>query len=492
MCGYLMKFEEIVGKWEHKVTGSLLNFYIDEQTGSPMLARYQFTPISLLAEQAPFVVTQETLDSFSLQDGCLMLDTQVLSKSSRALDISPEGNSALETFNTLVELFNQHYAFFELRNVNWPQLVEKYRPEIEKQDNDLFDTLSAMLAEIGDNHVMLAQSLNGEGKEYFGFKLNEVFQQKIEKAQALVELHAEEKSAISDYIDSLSKNAITQIKNNLLHSVEEAVEGKLIWGLLKDKPQTGYLNLASSDDIDIDELNLALDKAIALFNEQKITSMVIDARFNQGGDDDISLAVANRFSHEAKLISSVQTYYESGFLTPKQSVYFDIESSGEKIWNQNISVTLLTSPVTASAGEQFALAISALPQVKIIGEATMGILSDQFARKLPNGWWVTLSNELRFDHHDKLIEKVGVQPDIKADFPIAGSSEYIDPGISAALQDNSCMLLLEDVFKDHIKPLLFDAKITEPVASLKEAYCSVRQSSFDHTEDLQAVHPYFG
>ena len=73
--------------------------------------------------------------------------------------------------------------------------------------------------------------------------------------------------------------------------------------------------------------------------------------------------------------------------------------------NENAHIDLLTSSITASAAESFVLALSSLPNIIRIGQPTMGILSDQFARKLPNGWWVMLSNELRLSSEGKSYEK---------------------------------------------------------------------------------------
>ncbi|MFI4937223.1 MAG: S41 family peptidase [Candidatus Berkiellales bacterium] len=446
-----MDRNHILGKWEDKITGTVLNFYIEPNANTLMLARYQFTPVSFLEEQAPFKITQDTLDSFALRDENLIIDDQHFTQSDRSLEISPQSHSSIDTFNTLVALFNQHYAFFKLRGVNWDAVVQKYQTQIEKINHDdaLFDALSNMLAEIGDNHVMLAQSLQGEGKQYTGFKLPESFTKEITQSTS------DKNVNLSEVVDSFSQQAIAQIKSHMLDSLVTEVDGKLIWGNLKENPKIGYLNLVSSENIDVDELNASLDKALAFFNQQQINGIVIDARFNQGGEDTIGLAVANRFSHEAKLISSVQTYYDGGKLTPVTEMHFNPDLPGEKIWDQHIPVALLISPITASDGEQFALAISALPQVTVIGEATMGILSNQFARKLPNDWWVTLSNELRYDAHGNLVEKHGLQPDIKAKFPL-GEFGSADPGISAALDHLITSHALSDITSEQDEILLFE------------------------------------
>jgi C-terminal processing protease CtpA/Prc len=73
-------------------------------------------------------------------------------------------------------------------------------------------------------------------------------------------------------------------------------------------------------------------------------------------------------------------------------------------------VYLLTSSLTVSAGEVFALAMSALPTVTVLGEPTQGILSDNLFHRLPSGWEVSLSNEVYETLDGRCFEGVGVPP----------------------------------------------------------------------------------
>lgn len=72
---------------------------------------------------------------------------------------------------------------------------------------------------------------------------------------------------------------------------------------------------------------------------------------------------------------------------------------------------VLTSDVTASAAESLTLAFRALPTVTHVGARTRGALSDAFEKKLPNGWIVTLSNEVYLDHKGNSWEGTGIPPD---------------------------------------------------------------------------------
>jgi carboxyl-terminal processing protease len=72
----------------------------------------------------------------------------------------------------------------------------------------------------------------------------------------------------------------------------------------------------------------------------------------------------------------------------------------------------MTSNVTVSAAEILTLAMRALPNVTHVGETTRGSLSDMLAKRLPNGWSVTLSNEVYLDAHGKGWEGAGIAPSL--------------------------------------------------------------------------------
>ena len=77
---------------------------------------------------------------------------------------------------------------------------------------------------------------------------------------------------------------------------------------------------------------------------------------------------------------------------------------------------LLTSGLTASAAEIFVLSLMNHPRVTRVGEPTSGILSDVMERHLPNGWMVTLSNELYRAVDGELYEDRGIPPHVDIRF----------------------------------------------------------------------------
>ena len=92
------------------------------------------------------------------------------------------------------------------------------------------------------------------------------------------------------------------------------------------------------------------------------------------------------------------------------------------------------SSETASAAEVFALAMRSLPQVTLVGQATMGIFSDALYRTLPNRWNFSLSNEVYLTPSGESFEGTGVPPNVVAPFLSADDDEDgVDSIIDAAV-----------------------------------------------------------
>jgi C-terminal processing protease CtpA/Prc len=52
-------------------------------------------------------------------------------------------------------------------------------------------------------------------------------------------------------------------------------------------------------------------------------------------------------------------------------------------------------------------------------------------RKLPNGWYATLSNEVYFDANGNKLETAGIKPDIEVPMDLAAARQGRDPALEA-------------------------------------------------------------
>ena len=181
------------------------------------------------------------------------------------------------------------------------------------------------------------------------------------------------------------------------------------------------------------ELNKVISRFRDCFTANPVDSIVVDVRFNSGGSDAVADDFASCFVNKETLGGSIQIYNSTGHSDLEPLHFGEVGGAIETL--ADVPVVVLTIPMTASAGETFVLFMRALDNVSVVGSNTMGILSDQSPRILPNGWCVTLSNEARFSHDGNVFESRGVPVDEEVGFPFA---EYLlegkDPGIDKALE----------------------------------------------------------
>ena len=76
-------------------------------------------------------------------------------------------------------------------------------------------------------------------------------------------------------------------------------------------------------------------------------------------------------------------------------------------------ICLLTHGASYSAADAFAMVMTELPHVTIIGEPTNGIFSNMLEKKLPNGWKYTLSFQVYYAADEKCYEGKGIPVDIE-------------------------------------------------------------------------------
>ena len=184
--------------------------------------------------------------------------------------------------------------------------------------------------------------------------------------------------------------------------------GNIKYGLIDG--HVGYLSLLSmedfapGDDDDAAALEQALDQAMALFEGAK--AVIVDVSTNDGGEDVLARAIAARFAAERTLVYSKSAGDAPG--AHPQPIF--LEPSPRPRYTG--PVYLLTSNVTVSAAEIFSMAMRALPNVTHVGQRTRGSLSDVLTKRLPNGWFVTLSNEVYLDGAGKGWEGLGIPPTV--------------------------------------------------------------------------------
>lgn len=319
---------------------------------------------------------------------------------------SPIKDSSLsmpeKAFEVFWQTFEDNYAFFKLRNINWKSTYKSYRHKVNSTttDDSLFSILSQMVAPFHDDHINIIIP----GTKQFT----------SEKPSPFLKNFPEESSR-----DSLWEAVNTTLYKNgfdSLKSIGPEYRGKKLFYYTQSDTY-GYIRIqrcfvsdAISDDVKVDS-SLAgkiFDSVLQQMNNSK--AIILDIRTNIGGNDEFAYAIAGRFATKKILGHSKQTRIsgtqnftalDRWYITPQTNIPY------------TKPLAVLTNDQTASAGDVLAMIIKAIPKTTTIGENTLGIYSDMYGFELPNKWLVSLSNQRYFSSKMVCYEAKGTPVDIK-------------------------------------------------------------------------------
>ncbi|NVO17715.1 MAG: S41 family peptidase [Rhodoplanes sp.] len=316
-------------------------------------------------------------------------------------------------FEELWKTFHKRYPFFRLRNVDWQNQYDTYRPRVTRKtsDDELFEILCQMIAPLDDGHIELIAGKDGRGKKrYFTPESTPRFWQEFPGRN----------------VKSLFK--VTE-KTLVEHRFGRPKETRAWMLLYSRSPSFGYVRILELEDIKKRKLVAALDDVARDFKD--LDGFIIDIRNCPGGDDSTAIAIIDRFCDQKRVAFHRKTKIGPGddAFTPVKTWY--IEPQGDVQFAGPI--VLLTCDSVFSGGEAFALAIKQLPHVTIMGEHTNGIFSYQLERTLPNGWRYCLSYQVYLSADMVCYEGTGVPPDIVLLNTKADLESGTDPLITRAL-----------------------------------------------------------
>lgn len=424
---------DLIGVWERRGYGEL--FVIDEQGVTSQVVTQESCLVTGSQLGLPGFSEQE-LNSMaieSLVDGgisvaipdkvfpILLHPLDTLPK--RCFDIPDDSPAGL--FDLLWDSFNEYYAFFELRNVNWAARYEAIRPSLLSaghDDNALFNVFVELLSPLDDAHVAIVSDTQGFSPAVERGVLARIEQGfDTQDVEPILETYVEQvlvrhEAVLRSYLDEGSLGR----------------QGSLRWGTIDQR--IGYLSIESMDGFVGEQgsqerviAGASMDAALAEL--QSMQRLIIDVRFNPGGSDRISLALAARFNATRQVVLSKRARSSIGFQSPSVDAWL---ASVDAPWLK--PVTVLTSRDTIGAAEIFTIAMRGLPHVTVVGDWTNGSLSDVLFKPLPNGWLYGFSNEVYLDADGIGHESVGVPPDVyEVPFSLADIESERDAAIERAV-----------------------------------------------------------
>ena len=372
-------------------------------------------------------------DTLSLRDGInnysyiRIADAPLICKSDskERKEALAKANDPEYNFEVLWETFKDHYAYFELRNVDPIKMYKTYRPRITSKTTEveLFFIMSDMLDSFDDGHIGISASDEIE-----------------DAAEALAkdEEHDEavDKKEFGDFVIA------DMVANHYLEESIKSSDNKAInWGLMENnigylqiKLMMGHANLNLPDSLkgnaywqayfrkfenmssdahtilEIKGLNKTLDEVMVDF--AKTDAIILDVRFNGGGKDEVAMEIIKRFNPIKHEVFNKKAKLNDGYTKPNHVFLEASENPYTK------PVYLLTSQQSASATEIMVMSSLQLKNVTRVGAHTEGVFSDVLDKELPNGWEIGLSSEVYLDTEGNNYEGKGIPPHINLEYPL--------------------------------------------------------------------------
>jgi carboxyl-terminal processing protease len=332
--------------------------------------------------------------------------------------------------------FAEHYAFFELREVNWEAQVAAAEVTLstEMEIEAFFGALRQSVAPLGDGHIFI------QAGEDLAFNANRRLDIVSKLAEEALSQDGAPTADVEEYVAGYVAGEFAALDAALSsyfvpESVHGTLEDPIAWGTIEDGgARNGYLRISSFSDIaegsvsdNVAALHDAVDAAFGDWGD--IDGVIVDVRVNHGGWDVLGRALASHFVNEETHVYSKRVRVGGVWgdalpisVTPAEGARY----TGP--------VVVLTSSTTISAAETFAMAMGRFDHVTIVGEPTAGILSDSLPKFLPSGIYFSLSNEEYSTPDDEVFELVGVPPEVAVDvFSLSDRDAGVDGSIVAAL-----------------------------------------------------------
>ena len=329
---------------------------------------------------------------------------------------SSDRQSPITNFEAYWQIYNQHYAFFDLHNVDWQSQYNSYRPQVTENttETELFRILSDMTQPLRDGHISISAKIDQKEHIYSpnpvpNWNRDELVDTIIGNLISPPELIAAESFAIAElnentaYVNSIKMSGFSDTTNTM--DIRE--------------------DFATFNRLDTQAAHKAMQSIMQKINDSKYDNLVLDLRLNGGGTDNNSAVLASYFLDKERVVYTKSIWFKDRF---SEGQAISISPNDDTRFTK--AIMLLISEETASAAEFFVLMMRDLPNVTIIGENSAGELSDIFFRTLPNGWETGLSNQRHVSTDGFNFEGDGIVPDVY----VAMTAEDINAGKDKVLE----------------------------------------------------------
>ena len=304
-----------------------------------------------------------------------------------------QNQKSLKQLRSAIE---EKYSHRDLRGVDWDVRFAEFESRlVDTQTSRQFAVLAGQLLEVArDAHIWLKVDtfLNTDGETFASFR----------------------RSVRPNVDRDLLKRIVPQFRS---------VNGVVATGRFPEGP--AYLMIRSWSQQVARDIEAAAKWIDGLSPDD---TLILDIRFNSGGDERLAKKIAGRFVERSVVYAGHRNRdasRSSGFSRIKTRTLKPIRPGFRG------RTVVLMGPVNMSSCEAFLLMMKQAPQCTLMGEKSYGSSGNPKPVRLANGVTVFLPSWVALTSDGEPFEGKGISPDVHVEFP-DGSED--DPLISAALE----------------------------------------------------------
>lgn len=304
--------------------------------------------------------------------------------------ITDQNNAGIYSadFEKIWKNYDKYYVFFDYKKIDWKAAYNTYSPQIEKITNydDFIISVKNMLAQLKDVHVWM-------------MKKNNQF--------------------VQPFFPSYTVNWNKTVWQNYISNYNWHQQSSS-WGWFK-KDSIGYIAISNwnKDEVLLQDFDAALDSM------RDCKGIIFDIRMNGGGYGPLAGSIGGRFVLDKFNCGSFQI--RNGDNHSDFTPVMPIEYPKRGNWQFTKPIILLMGRGCFSTSEIFAAGMTKLQNCISVGDTTGGGLSNSKQFSLPDGTIYSISDQIIYDTDNKIVESVGVPPQVVVKWNLSSVNSGKDP-----------------------------------------------------------------
>jgi hypothetical protein len=315
-------------------------------------------------------------------------DPSILSFKTKAGVAAAGGNRHVESIRQLRDALDHRYSYRYVHRVDWAAAWQQFEPRLlaSTSARDFAVTAGEMLAATQDAHIWLTEA----------GQVIPAFQRKLTPNASLRLLPKLISGWSQRHPMVASGNAAPDVGYIAIHSWERKHGAALVMAALA-----------------------------ALSDLEAQPALIIDVRFNSGGDETLAREFAGHFVTERKLYAK----HRSLGSTEPTDRWLEPSASSKPFAGR---VAVLMGPVNMSSAEAFLLMMRQVPGCRLIGQTSFGASGNPQPHQLANGVTVYLPSWNAMLPDGTSFETRGITPDVEVKY--SGDMTASDPVLTKAIE----------------------------------------------------------